>query len=53
MAKSKDITVKTDLSFNEAMSALVRADKSKVDKAMAKLKYPTKKGLKKKRTTPK
>ncbi len=46
--KNKDITVKTDLSFEDAMKALVRADKSKVDKAMEKVKYSTKKGLKKK-----
>ena len=46
MKKTKDIIVKTDLSFDDAMKALVRADKSKVDKAMEKVKYPTKKGLK-------
>ena len=46
MTKTKDIIVKTDLSFDDAMKALVRAYKSKVDKAMEKVKYPTKKGLK-------
>jgi phage-related minor tail protein len=46
MRKYNDIVVKTDLSFEDAMKALVRADKGKVDKAMEKVKYPTKKGLK-------
>ena len=46
MSKTKDIVVKIDLSFDDAMKALVRADKGKVDKAMEKVKYPTKKGLK-------
>jgi len=51
MSKNKDIVVKTDLSFDDAMKALVRADKEKVDKAMEKVKYPTKSA--KKRTPPK
>ena len=33
-SKDKDIVVKTDLTFEEAMKALVRADKGKVDKAL-------------------
>ena len=46
--KNKDIVVKTDLSFDEAMKALVRADKGKVDKAMEKVKDAPKKSIKKK-----
>jgi hypothetical protein len=48
-SSSKDIIVKTDLSFDEAMKALVRADKGEVDKAMEKVKAPPK--IKKKSKT--
>ena len=42
MTKPKDITVKTDLTFDEAMKALVRANPKEVDKAMSKVKAPVK-----------